>query len=474
MLLLGVVVVALVHACLYERDFHPYRAFWQKFRKLPWWKQVAAIFFVGILWAYAGEKPRGGNFMMATLLGDPTPVTDEWTEFTPITSTNTTRTLDGDDFRRGFVFVRIDTNCPASIFNSQLSNLNTQFSSDWCAFGAASDWVYANVEWGMWNGEWGTGNGERRKIPAWKEIVVAFAGPAMNIVLAVILAVVISLVPSDRFGTTPAVVGEVISDGPAEKAGIKPGDRIVSVAGRPIASWNELQTEVQIVGDKEAEFVLDRGGEEVSVRVTPERDKVSGACMISAVSETHPEGLPGRWLPSRNPWEQLKYDAGGIFRVLKGLVTPKEMKETGKAIGGPVMIAQGIYYSMRADFLNGMGFFRFLNVNLAIINLLPIPVLDGGLILFALIALVFRRRVPEKVVNSLTMVFMCLLLTLMAFLIYRDSARAWRMHKAEKAEEAEVVRKPAPPPAAAEGQDGGADRSRGAGGDVKDADKGTD
>jgi len=324
------------------------------------------------------------------------------------------------------------------------------------------------------NGEWGTGNGERRKIPAWKEIVVAFAGPAMNIVLAVILAVVISLVPSDRFGTTPAVVGEVISDGPAEKAGIKPGDRIVSVAGRPIASWNELQTEVQIVGDKEAEFVLDRGGEEVSVRVTPERDKVSGACMISAVSETHPEGLPGRWLPSRNPWEQLKYDAGGIFRVLKGLVTPKEMKETGKAIGGPVMIAQGIYYSMRADFLNGMGFFRFLNVNLAIINLLPIPVLDGGLILFALIALVFRRRVPEKVVNSLTMVFMCLLLTLMAFLIYRDSARAWRMHKAEKAEEAEVVRKPAPPPAAAEGQDGGADRSRGAGGDVKDADKGTD
>ena len=156
LLLLGVVVVALVHACLYERNFHPYRAFWQKFRKLPWWKQVAAIFFVGILWAYAGEKPRGGNFMMATLLGDPTPVTDEWTEFTPITSTNTTRTLDGDDFRRGFVFVRIDTNCPASIFNSQLSILNTQFSSDWCAFGAASDWVYANVEWKIENGElWG-------------------------------------------------------------------------------------------------------------------------------------------------------------------------------------------------------------------------------------------------------------------------------------------------------------------------------
>ena len=69
------------------------------------------------------------------------------------------------------------------------------------------------------------------------------------------------------------------------------------------------------------------------------------------------------------------------------------------------------------------------NINLAILNLLPIPVLDGGLILFALIALVFRRRVPEKVVGMLSQAFMVLLLCLMAFLIYRDSARMWRIHR---------------------------------------------
>ena len=134
------------------------------------------------------------------------------------------------------------------------------------------------------------------------------------------------------------------------------------------------------------------------------------------------------WMPARNPLKQLAFDAKQIFRVLKGLVTPKEMKATGKALGGPVMIAEQIYATVRRDVWDGLGFLRFLNVNLAILNLLPIPVLDGGLILFALVALVFRRRVPEKVVAALSMAFMYALLALMAFLIFRDSARSWRIH----------------------------------------------
>lgn len=67
-------------------------------------------------------------------------------------------------------------------------------------------------------------------------------------------------------------------------------------------------------------------------------------------------------------------------------------------------------------------------MNLAVLNLLPIPVLDGGLIMFALIALVFRRRVPEVVVKYLSLMFMVLLMGLMAFLILRDSWRTWKIH----------------------------------------------
>lgn len=276
----------------------------------------------------------------------------------------------------------------------------------------------------------GGGSGKKEEIPAWKEILVALAGPGMNIVLAVVLAVGLSLVPNARFGTVPTVIEEVLPGGPADMAGIQSGDRIVSVAGRPVSTWSQMQTEIQIVGDNETPFGIVRDGEEITLTVKPERESVTGAVLIKAVSVRYEDGKPGTWLPSRNPWKQLTHDAGAIFRVLKGLVTPKEMKETGKALGGPVNIAQAIYYSMRADFWNGVGFLRFLNVNLAILNLLPIPVLDGGLILFALIALVFRRRVPEKIVGSLSMAFMCILLMLMLFLVYRDSARAWRIHRA--------------------------------------------
>ena len=133
-------------------------------------------------------------------------------------------------------------------------------------------------------------------------------------------------------------------------------------------------------------------------------------------------------MPARNPIKQLAWDAGSIFRILKGLVTPREAKATSSAIGGPVMIAEGLYRQVRRNFWDGIGFLRFINVNLAVINLLPIPVLDGGLILFSLIALVFRRRVPDAVVGKISMFFLVVLMALMGLLIMRDSWRSYKIH----------------------------------------------
>ena len=250
----------------------------------------------------------------------------------------------------------------------------------------------------------------KKDVPAWKEIAVAVAGPGMNLVLAVVLAFTLAAIPSVKFGELPAKIAYTLKDGPAEKAGIKKGDTVVSVGGKQVANWFEMQVEFQIVGAQETELVLrDEEGGERTVRVTPEADKVTGIYMISAVSVPKENGASS-WMPHRNPLKQLAWDAGSIFRVLKGLVTPKEAKNTAKALGGPQMIVEGIYRSVRHDFWDGVGFLRFLNVNLAVLNLLPIPVLDGGLILFALYALVFRRRVPDKVVAVLSTGFMFLLL----------------------------------------------------------------
>ena len=273
------------------------------------------------------------------------------------------------------------------------------------------------------------------RIPAWKELLVAFAGPAMNIVLAVVVAVVLSLAPGARFGEVPSKIGMVLDEGPAAEAGLMDGDTVVSVGGRAVRTWSEMQTEVQISGGNTTEFVVEREGEgEVVLSVTPRRDEVTGAFFILALSTTNTTGAAS-WMPSRNPLKQLAWDAGSIFRVLGGLLNPKEAKATAGALGGPVMIAEGIYASMRRSMWDGLGFLRFLNVNLAVLNLLPIPVLDGGLILFALIALVFRRRVPDKVVGALSMGFMYLLIALMGLLIVKDSMRSWRIHSAKPAAE---------------------------------------
>ena len=286
----------------------------------------------------------------------------------------------------------------------------------------------------------GKEGGEKRKeIPAWKEIAVAFAGPLMNIVLAVVLAVALSLVPSAKFGELSSEIGMVVTNGPAAKAGMMAGDVVVSVGGHPVRTWSEMQTEVQISGGHETEFAVRRGEAVETLKITPERNEVTGAWYIMALSVTNATGAAA-WMPTRNPLKQLAWDAGSIFRVLKGLVTPKEAKATAGALGGPVMIAEGLYRQIRRDPWDGLGFLRFLNVNLAILNLLPIPVLDGGLILFSLFALVFRRRMPDFIVKHMSMFFMVVLIGLMGLLIVRDSMRSWRIHtyRPEAAENAQA------------------------------------
>ena len=281
------------------------------------------------------------------------------------------------------------------------------------------------IEGGEGNAELETG---KKTISPWKEIAVAVAGPGMNVFLAVVIALILSALPSEKFGELTCEVTGTIKGSQAEKAGIKSGDTVLSVGGKNVSTWSEMQVEVQIVGSKETEFVVrDKAGAERTVLMSPMQDEVTGVFAIGAISLPKETGLT-HWLPAKNPFRQLMWDAGAIFRVLKGLVTPKEMKNTAKALGGPQMIVEGIYKSVRHDFWDGLGFLRFLNVNLAVLNLLPIPVLDGGLIMFALLALIFRRRVPEKVVSALSMTFMYLLLGAMAILIFRDAQRSWRIH----------------------------------------------
>lgn len=283
----------------------------------------------------------------------------------------------------------------------------------------------------------------QKKATAMDQIIVAAAGPLGNVVLAVVIAVALALIPGARFGEMPAVIGEVPAEGPAYAAGMKSGDKVVSVGGVPVRTWSEMQTEVQISGGKPTVFAVERYAdasaalagtgtpEKKELTVVPKRDEASGAYFIFALSTTN-VAKAAAWMPSRNPLKQLEWDAMSIARVLKALVTPKESKAAAQALGGPVMIAQGLYTQVRRNVWDAFGFLRFLCINLAILNLLPIPVLDGSLIMFALYELITRRKLNEKFVNALTKGFMYLLIAAMLFLVYRDSMRSWRIHNAAK------------------------------------------
>ena len=264
---------------------------------------------------------------------------------------------------------------------------------------------------------------EKVVMPPWKDLLVAVAGPAMNIVLAIAIAFALSLAPGAKFGTRTTSVDGILEASPADRGGLMEGDVIVSIGGNAVKTWSDVLQEVQFAANRETEFVVRRGEGTKSLLITPEV-KENSVAYIGAINISGDGVTSAMWMPSRSAWEQVKWDAGAVFRALKGLVTPKEMKATGKAVGGPVLIAKQTYKTIRSDIWDGLGFLRFINTNLAVMNLLPIPVLDGGLILFSLIAIVFRRRIPEKFTAVVTTVFMYILIALMLFLVGRDF---WRM-----------------------------------------------
>ena len=269
------------------------------------------------------------------------------------------------------------------------------------------------------------------EIAPWKKIVVAFMGPFGNIVLAVGLAFLLAAVPNARFGEMSTDVGEVLPDGPAAKAGMLSGDRVLSVNGHAVAKWTELKTELQLAGGAvPVPIVVDRAGSNVTLSVSLAQDKVTGLWYMAAASVTNELADAAAWMPARNPLKQLAWDAASIGRVLKALVTPKEAKAVAKNLGGAVMMAEGLYNQVRRNVWDALGLLRFLCINLAILNLLPIPVLDGGLIFFALYELLTRRKVPRWLVDGLSRVFMYLLIGLMLLLVYRDITRSVRIHRA--------------------------------------------
>ncbi len=224
----------------------------------------------------------------------------------------------------------------------------------------------------------------------------------------------------------PCVLGRVTPGSPAEAAGIQPDDIVKVFNGTPVIDWNHFTELVQAAPDQTVSMTVLRNDELVDLTVTPRYDEGMDRTLIG-VKLGGSMAMP--WTLTGSPIEQVKSDASSIFRLLKALTTKGEAKQAAGGLGGPVAIFTMIWFALKMGLINALGLIRFININLAVLNLLPLPVLDGGHICFALWEGVTRRKVHPKVVASLVNVFAILLISAMVFLSWRDADRNWNISR---------------------------------------------
>ena len=268
----------------------------------------------------------------------------------------------------------------------------------------------------------------------WARMAVVLAGPFMNIVIAFIFSVVII----HFCGTDPATIGRVYSDElaqesdyadiakefggdyPAAKAGIQDGDTVLKIGGSSIKNFRELQIYLEIYGDgSPIDLTLKRtDGEVYDTTVYPV--KTSAGYKIGIISS-------GYKLPE-NFGELMKYSAYEVrywvkatFLSLKLIVTRQVSSDQ---VSGPVGVAKSMNDTFneaaKVDVLNWMNYIVLLSANLGIMNMLPIPGLDGGRFLFLLIELITRRKVPKDKENIVTVIGFVLVMILMVVILFND------------------------------------------------------
>jgi len=262
--------------------------------------------------------------------------------------------------------------------------------------------------------------------PLWVRAAVVLAGPLGNLAFAVAVFWVVFL------GGVPVLapaVGDVVPGSPAARAGLARGDLVTRVGGREVASWEELAAGIRRAGaGRSLPLVVRRGGKEFEVLVVPEIREGRGV-FGERVREPKIGIVAGQQVVRRptTPWSALgrAFAETGrlvhltVMTVVK-LVTRVLPSET---LGGPILIAQMAGEQARQG-ISPFGYFLgLLSVNLAILNLLPIPVLDGGhLFLFALEG--FRRRPLSPQARAVAQqVGIAIIVMLTALVFYNDIAR---------------------------------------------------
>lgn len=242
--------------------------------------------------------------------------------------------------------------------------------------------------------------------------------------------------PIGEFGITPlrpdvpAVLGQVTDDGRAKAAGLQPDDRIVAVDGEPVANWFALVEYIRNAPEQTLTLTVERNGESLEMAVRPAARTAEDGQQIGFVGAgvaaiTWPEEMlrevrygPLQAIPNAisETWADTRLTLVAIKKMATGLLSPTNLS-------GPITIARVAEASVSSGFEDFVRFLAYLSVSLGILNLLPIPVLDGGHIVYYTIEAIRRKPVSEQVQALGLRIGMALILTLMVFALYNDLMR---------------------------------------------------
>lgn len=253
---------------------------------------------------------------------------------------------------------------------------------------------------------------------------IVFAGPAANFIFAIVVMSVMFMIYGQQVGEP--VIGAVQADSAAAQAGFKPGDKVISVDGEAVGRFQDLQRLVRLFGTRPLTVGVERDGQALDISVTPRIiDRPGMAGGIEHVPVLGVTGDPTKFkIVTYGPMGAL----GAAVTETKDMVS-STLVGIGQMIvgtrgtdelGGPIRIAQGAGEAAKAGLAGLVSFIVLLSMNLGLINLFPVPVLDGGHLVFYAIEAVLGRPLGERAQEYGFRVGMFLVLALMVFATRND------------------------------------------------------
>ena len=252
-----------------------------------------------------------------------------------------------------------------------------------------------------------------RGLPFWKRLIVLFAGPLMNVVLAVILFLVMLCVVGVSYGTT--TIDTVIEDEPAYEAGLQSGDTITEINGVEVETLSALSSALSEVGVGETvDVTYERDGKTYSVQVvTTESD--DGRPVIGFYAAT----AQMRYSPIEAlqiSWEMTVLTVQSYASLFNPATAATTLSQSSSVVGISVMAKQ----AAETGIFNMLYLIAVISLSLAVVNLLPLPPLDGGRIVVEIIQKIIGRDVSVRVINTITIVVMALLILLFIYMVRQD------------------------------------------------------